>query len=143
MEETVMKTRKIKIADSYFALIHQFPLRPIRDDAEYDAAVAVMEKLAVRSEKSLDNGERDYLDALDEFISAFDRKQFERADIGTPLERLKYILAESETSPTGLKNILGCSQALVSMVLGGERELSKDNIRLLCAYFHLEPSYFF
>jgi HTH-type transcriptional regulator/antitoxin HigA len=70
------KTGKFPVADSYLKLICEFPLRPIRNDAEYDAAFAVMEKLAVRGEDDLNNGERDYLDPLDEFIAAYDRKHF-------------------------------------------------------------------
>src|SRR6476660_3792352 len=58
--------------DSYFKLVRNFPLRPIRDEAEYDAAVAVMEKLAISGEGSLDPEESDHLDALSTFISRYD-----------------------------------------------------------------------
>ena len=62
--------------DSYFKLVRKFPLRPIRSEAEYDAAVSVMEKLAIRGESSLDRGESDYLDALSTFISRYDDEKF-------------------------------------------------------------------
>jgi len=61
-------------SDSYVKLVVEFPLRPLRNDTEFKAAAAVMERLAVRGEDNLDAGERDYLDGLDEFISSYDRK---------------------------------------------------------------------
>jgi antitoxin component HigA of HigAB toxin-antitoxin module len=131
--------RNITVPASYLKLVRLFPLRPLANHGEYEAAVRVMEKLAVRGEDDLDAGERDYLDALDEFIAAFDRKHFSLGqDKRTPLQRLKYILAESGTSPAGMRKILGCSQPLVSMILSGERELSKDNIRALSAHFKVD-----
>lgn len=140
-----MKTesKTIKVADSYLKLIRQFPLRPIRNHGEYDLATSVMEKLAVRGEADLDAGERDYLDALDEFVSIYDQRHFSfPADKRTPLARLKYLLTESRTSPSQLKNVLGCSQSLVSMILTGARELSKENIRALSNHFNVEPGMF-
>jgi len=137
------KTKKIVVADSYLKLIRQFPLRPLRDGSDYDAAVAVAEKLYVRGEDDLDAGERDYLDALDEFIAAYDRKHFSLgADDRTPLQRLKYILTESGTTPAALRKILNCSQPLVSMILNGDRELSKGNIRALAEHFKVEAGLF-
>jgi HTH-type transcriptional regulator/antitoxin HigA len=137
------KTKKRRVADSYLKLIHEFPLRPLRNDGDYESATAVAEKLYLRSEDDLDAGERDYLDALDEFIAAYDRQHFSLGkDDRTPLQRLKYILAESATSPSALREILGCSQSLVSMILSGNRELSKDNIRSLSAHFKVDAGLF-
>jgi antitoxin component HigA of HigAB toxin-antitoxin module len=137
------KTKKFIIADSYLKLICQFPLRPLRDPGDYDTAIAIAEKLYMRGEEDLDVGERDYLDGLDEFIAAYDRRHFSLGqDERTPLQRLKYILTESGTAPTALREILGCSQPLVSMILSGNRELSKDNIRALARHFKVEAGLF-
>jgi HTH-type transcriptional regulator/antitoxin HigA len=139
-----MKTRKkFEVADSYLKLIHEFPLRPIRNDQEYDAAAAVAQKLYLRDETTLDQGERDYLDALDEFIIAYDNVHYDFGpDARTPLERLQYVLEQSETTPKKLQAILGCSQPLVSMILSGDRELSKENIKSLAAHFKLSADFF-
>jgi HTH-type transcriptional regulator/antitoxin HigA len=137
------KTKKIVVADSYLKLIRRFPLRPLRDDGDYEIAIGVAQTLYLRGEDDLDSGERDYLDALDEFIAAYDRKHFSLgADKRTPLERLKYILAESGTTASALRKILGCSQSLVSMVVNGERELSKENIRAIATHFKVDAGLF-
>jgi HTH-type transcriptional regulator / antitoxin HigA len=146
MEGAAMSTKmpRIKISDSYLELVKAFPLRPIRSGSEYAQATRVMEKLAVRGEDDLDDGERDYLDALDEFISAYDRSRLPTGiDRRSPLERLSAVLEHSGTTPAQLRRILGCSQPLVSMILHGQRELSKDNIARLANHFKLGVAYFF
>lgn len=131
-------TSKFFPSDSYLDLVRQFPLRPIRTNAEYKAATAVMERLALVGEADLDGGQRDYLDALDEFISAYDRKAMaNRPRRGSPHQRLRSLVAEAGLSQRDLQRILGCGHSLVSMLLGGKRELSKDNIRQLAKYFKL------
>jgi HTH-type transcriptional regulator/antitoxin HigA len=135
-------TKTRKVSDSYLELIHQFPLRPIHDEDEYDAATAVAEKLYLRDEKDLDVGERDYLDALDQFISAYDDQHYSIMDKRTPLQRLKALLVESKTAPSTLQKILGCSQPLVSMILAGKRELSKENIKALAGHFRVRADLF-
>jgi antitoxin component HigA of HigAB toxin-antitoxin module len=138
------KVAQIHVPDSYLRLIHRFPLRVIRNEREYDWATKVMEELAVRGEDDLDAGERDYLDALDELVSLYDQRHFSLGqDKRTPLQRLRYLLEQSETTPGRLKQILGCSQSLVSMILSGERELSKGNILKLSSHFKIDAGYFF
>jgi HTH-type transcriptional regulator/antitoxin HigA len=129
--------------DSYLRLVREFPLRPIRNDGEYKAATAVMERLAIRGESGLDRGERDYLDGLDEFISAYDKRALsDRPRRGTPRQRLRSLMEDSGTTPRNLEKILRCGHSLVSLVLSGKRELSKDNIRALAKHFKLSADYF-
>jgi antitoxin component HigA of HigAB toxin-antitoxin module len=102
-----------------------------------------MQRLAVRGEDALDQGERDYLDGLDEFISSYDRqavKNWPRR--GTPRSRLRSLLNDTATTARDLERILQCSRSLVSLVLSGKRELSKDNIRALAKHFRLSADYF-
>src|SRR5277367_65844 len=96
-------------AGSYLRLIEEFPLRPIRNEREYKAARAVMERLAVRGEEGLDQGERDYLDGLDEFISTYDQNAWtDRPRRGTPRQRLRSLMEDSATTPRDLEKILHC-----------------------------------
>jgi HTH-type transcriptional regulator/antitoxin HigA len=138
-----MKTKHRKIDDSYLELIRKFPLRTIRSPAEYDAATAVAEQLYLSDENDLDVGERDYLDAIDEFIAGYDRQYFNLGqDKRTPLQRLKWIIDQSGTTPKALQQIFGCSQTLVSMILNGKRELSEENIKALATHLRVQPGLF-
>jgi len=136
-------THRFTPPDSYLTLIRQFPLRPIRNDDEYKAATAAMERLAVRGEAGLDAGQRDYLDGLDEFISAYDQRTLtDRPHRGTPRQRLRSLIQDTATTPRDLQRILRCGHSLVSLVLSGKRELSKDNVRALAKHFKLSADYF-
>jgi antitoxin component HigA of HigAB toxin-antitoxin module len=136
-------TATLAPSDSYFRLVREFPLRPIRNDRQYKAATAVMERLAVRGEDALDAGERDYLDGLDQFISTYDREALaNRPRRGTLRVRLRSLLNDTGTTPRDLEKILHCGHSLVSLVLAGKRELSKDNVRALARHFKLSADYF-
>jgi len=52
-------TIKRPVKDSYFDLVHVFPLRPIRSESEFDRAMEVLRKLATsKPERKMDAGER-------------------------------------------------------------------------------------
>lgn len=129
-------------APAYLALIDLFPLRPLRSERDYDAAVAVLDTLAVRPEGSLDPGEQDYLDTLTMLVEAYDR---EHHDLDTeprdPLAMLKYLMQESGMSQAELGRLLG-NRALASLILNGHRHLSKSHIRKLADHFKVSPALF-
>lgn len=134
---------KFAPATSYLRLIHELPLRPIRSDPEYRKAIAIMQRLALLGEEGLDAGQRDYLDGLDEFIRAYDQKMLtDRPRRGTPRQRLQSLMRDSATSRQDLERLLHCGHSLVSLMLSGKRELSKDNIRALANHFKLSADYF-
>jgi HTH-type transcriptional regulator/antitoxin HigA len=136
-------TSKFVPTDSYLKLICEYPLRPLRSDAEYKAATAVMERLAIRGEDALDEGERDYLDGLDQFISSYDQKALaSRPRRGTPRRRLQGLMEDTATTPRDLEKILHCGHSLVSLLLNGNRQLSKDNVLALAKHFKLSADYF-
>lgn len=102
-----------------------------------------MERLVVRGEDDLDSGERDYLDGLDQFIALYDRSVLaDRPLRGTPRSRLRSLMDDTGTTQRDLEKILRCGHSLVSLVLGGKRERSKDNIRALARHFKLSADYF-
>ena len=132
-----------ELHEDYLTLIRRFPLRPIRDDGDYAAAVEVLDRLVTKDEKDLTAGEHDYLDALTRFVEDYDQKNFPVGpDARPPLARLKSLMATAGLSPAGLGDIIG-SRPAASMVLGGSRELSKAQIRKLAEHFKIDAGYFF
>ncbi len=129
-------------APSYMALIGHFPLRPVRSERDYDAAVAVLDTLAVRPEGSLDAGEQDYLDTLTMLVEAYDREHDDlEAEDRDPLTMLKYLMQESGMAQADLGRLLG-NRALASLILNGHRQLSKSHIRRLADHFKVSPALF-
>jgi HTH-type transcriptional regulator/antitoxin HigA len=131
------------IAPSYLALLRSFPLRPLRSKSDYDAAAEVLDRLVVRDESSLDDGEKDYLETLELLIERYDERHFQlRPDKRTPVRRLKHLMQQTEMTQARLQALLGVSQSLVSLILSGKRELSKPNIRRLAEHFRVDAGYF-
>ncbi|MBV8780592.1 MAG: helix-turn-helix domain-containing protein [Phycisphaerae bacterium] len=142
MRVTAKKSRKTKTDDSYFTLVQHHPLRAIRSKAEYITAADVLDGLAVRDD--LDFGEREYLDALEILIGAYDdRIEPITRDRRNSCERLKALIRNAGVSDTRLREILGISQSMTSMLLSGDRALSKKAIAKLAEIFNIDPSYFF
>jgi HTH-type transcriptional regulator/antitoxin HigA len=132
---------RARSARRYLELVRQFPLRPLRTKRDYFAAVKVMERLAVRGEDDLNRDEMDYLEVLTNLVEAYDTTHCPEPDDGTPLERLKALLEESELSTADLGRLLGNS-GLASQILLGRRQLSKAHIRTLSRHFKLAAEYF-
>src|SRR5436190_11985998 len=61
-----------KTEDRYLDLVRRFPLRPLRSDADLDAAVAVVDLLLDREE--LTPPEQDYLDVLGDLVEAYEEE---------------------------------------------------------------------
>lgn len=135
------RTRPSGPSASYLKLIQEFPLRPIRDEADYDAASKIIDNLAVRGEHDLDPGEQDYLDGLSMFIEAYDNEHCQIKETGTPLEHLKAMMKEAGMKTTDLGKLLG-NRGLASLILNGKRELSKTHIRILADRFKVSSALF-
>jgi len=150
MKQTATKARPAgkrqangRPAPAYLALIDIFPLRPLRSERDYDAAVTILDTLAVRPEGSLDPGEQDYLDTLTMLVEAYDRERYNLAtEQRDPLTMLKYLMEESGMTQADLGRLLG-NRALASLILNGHRQLSKSHIRKLADHFKVSPALFF
>jgi len=130
-----------KLPRSYLDLIRQFPLRPIRTDAQYTVAQALVNRVALR-EESLDKWQNDYLEVLSDLIEAYDDEHFamELPD-ADPVDVLKFLMEENEMRSADLGNLLG-SKGLASDILHGQRQMSKAVIVKLATRFSVEPSLF-
>lgn len=133
-------------ADDYLALIRRFPLRPIRDDAEYDTAAAVLESLSVRrmAGKALSADETGYADVLAMLIRDYDERAGNFEPAGTLPERMQALIDASEGSlnQSRIAEIVGASRGNVADVMRGRRGWSKAQIRTLSEHFKLRAEYF-
>jgi len=138
---SVTATKQRHISDSYMNLIQQFALRPIRNRREYAAAEAMLDRLVLLDDK-LDAGESDYLETLELLIEAYDQQHAQVPPQGqTPLERLRFLIEQNGMNSSALGDLLG-SRPLASMILKGQRELSKTHIRKLANRFKVDAGYF-
>ena len=128
--------------DDYFELVKQFPLRVIRNERELDGATAVALRLAIKGEKALSGGEREYLDVLDRLIEDYEEAYHPMPmRKSTALERLQWLVKEAGMTASDLGRLLG-NRSLGSLLLTGRREMSKAHIRLMARHFRLDAGYF-
>lgn len=128
--------------DTFEALNMVHQLRPIRDDIDYENAVAIADQLAVLNERTRDQD--DYLETLGELISKYDHQYYaSQLDHLSPVQSLKYLLEQNDINLSQLGEILGEPVSLVQQLLSEEQELSKTHIRILTRHFKVKPDLFF
>ena len=116
--------------------------RRLRSEHDYDAAVAILDTLAVRPEDSLGPGEQDYFDTLTMLVEEYDTEHYPiTARQHEPLHMLKYLMHESGMTQADLARLLG-SRSAASLILGGHRPLSKSHIQKLAGHFRVSPALF-
>lgn len=134
----MMNTPTAAVEPAYIALIHAFPLRPLRSDRDLDDAIAMTHRLLDRSD--LSDAERDYLDVLGSLIEAYEDEHVPIPPV-TGVEALRHLMEENGLTQRDLIPLLG-TRSVVSEVLNGNRNLSKNHIKALSAHFGLPADVF-
>jgi HTH-type transcriptional regulator/antitoxin HigA len=129
------------VADLYFDLVRELPLRPIRTKADFRRASKMIDRLSIHDEGTLSPGEQDYLDTLDLLVEEYDRNN-RPATQADPIGLLKHLMEESSMTVTALGQLLG-SKSVASEILHGKRSLSKTHMAKLAEHFKLDVAAFF
>jgi HTH-type transcriptional regulator/antitoxin HigA len=101
-------------------------IRPIRNEEDYEAALAVIESLM---DAEADTPEGDRLDALTTLVEAYEERHW---PIGypDPIDAIRIRMAEKKLRPRDLEEMIG-SRGRVSEVMSGKRALTLPMIRRL------------
>jgi antitoxin component HigA of HigAB toxin-antitoxin module len=90
----------------------------------------------------LTDGEIDYLEALGRFVADYEHDHsLNKLSQATPLQVLQHLMEERGMTPADLGNILG-SRPAATMILKGQREMSKAHIRTAADYFAVSAAVF-
>jgi HTH-type transcriptional regulator / antitoxin HigA len=125
--------------DRYLDLIHRFPLRPIRSDAELDAAIAVIDSLIDQDKRSAP--EEDYLDVLSDLVEAYEDKTI---PIPQPDDAvmLRLLIEAKGVTQVEVAKRTRIAESTISEVLAGKRKLNRAQIGKLARYFRVSPGAF-
>ena len=122
--------------DEYWGLVRAFPLAHIRDDAHLDAAVAIIDRLLDKGDRS--PAEEMYLDALTDLVETD-----EEAHVAIParsgVDALRFLMEANDLRQVDLVPVLG-RKSPVSEVLSGKRPLTLTHIKKLAHYFRVSPA---
>jgi HTH-type transcriptional regulator/antitoxin HigA len=135
-----MRTTSIARLPAAFAeLCALHPPRPIHDDVDYENTAELVDQLSLQEKRTRDQDE--YLETLTILIEKYDAEDFIRTQNGSPLKRLKNLLANHDMSASDLGRLLG-NRSLGGAILRGDRKISKAHAIALGAYFKLSPAAF-
>ena len=139
MSKAATKRDVKKLPATYAGLVAMLPPRPIHDDIDLANASEMIGRLAGFR---LNRDQEDYLDAISTFVEAYERSRFPMDDARiSPLETLKFLLAENDMTASDLGRLLG-NRTLGPAILSGRRGLSKAHVKKLADHFKLEPGLF-
>ena len=116
------------------------PLLAIRNEREYDAAVAELNALVDAVGDNPKDPRYRFIDTLSILIEAYDDEHYAIPD-ASGVEMLKFLMQQHGLSQAELPEI--GSQGVVSEVLRGKRALNVRQIRALSRRFHLPVGAFF
>ncbi len=128
-----------RASDRYFALIQEFPLRPLRTGGELDQAVAMIDRLVARG--GLAGDEEDYLDVLSDLVEKYEDQHFPIEPI-SGLDALRHLVDSSGKTRETLAAEAGLPVSTLSEVLLGRRRLNTRHIGILARYFRIDPGVF-
>jgi HTH-type transcriptional regulator/antitoxin HigA len=136
---TTMRAVYGKAEDRYLDLVRKFPLRPLRSDADLDAAVAVIDGLLDRP--GLTAAEQDYLDVLSDQVAAYEAEAVPMRPVGDA-ELLRFLIEQKNVTQAEAASGAGIVESTISEVLAGKRKLNRSQIAKLARYFRVEPAVF-
>jgi HTH-type transcriptional regulator / antitoxin HigA len=126
-------------SDRYFALIQEFPLRPLGSDTELDRAIAMIDRLVARG--GLARDEEDYLDVLSDLVEKFEDRRYPIQPI-SGLDALRHLIESSGKTRAAVAAEAGLPESTLSEVLLGRRRLNTRHIGILSRYFRIDPGVF-
>jgi HTH-type transcriptional regulator/antitoxin HigA len=115
------------------------PILTIRNEDEYDRAVATLNELLDEIGTNEKHPLYSLLDTLGTMIAAYEADHLGLPEVGG-VEVLAYLMEEHDLRQSDLPEI--GSQGVVSEILSGKRELNVRQIRALATRFGVSPAAF-
>lgn len=126
-------------SSKYSKLLSQYQPKLIKDEAENERTLAIAEELMHRPNRSPE--ENELYELLIFLIETFEQEFYQPASDTNPSTMLHFLMEQQGLSTTDLVTVMG-SEAAVSEILEGDRELSIAQVKALSALFKVDPSVF-
>ncbi|MCC5617725.1 hypothetical protein LC605_22060 [Nostoc sp. CHAB 5836] len=125
-------------ADKYKELLTAYLPKLIKNEAENEQALAIVEDLMHR-ERTPEEDELYQL--LITLIEKFEQEYYQPSQQNNPLSILLFILEESEKSRDDLVAVLG-TEDFIDNILNGQKKINTEQALKLGEFFHVESSLF-
>lgn len=127
------------LAVDYGALLSETRPEVIKGEQQNQLFIAKLEELTSLSEVT--PAQQKLIDLLTVLIEEFEEKYFPVPDAG-PLDIIRHLMEVHQLRQKDLVDIFG-TESIVSDVLNGKRDLTKEHIRRLSTRFGVSPAVFF
>ncbi|MGH8025965.1 MAG: helix-turn-helix domain-containing protein [Pseudoxanthomonas sp.] len=127
------------ITEHYVALSSLVPMRPIRNEAEYERAVSVLGDLLDAGGAKQGTTLAELVETVGSFIEAYDEAHYRLPEV-TGLDAVKFFMQQHGLTQGDVPEI--GSQGVVSEILNGKRDLNIRQIKALSDRFGVDPSVF-
>ncbi len=124
---------------AYLALRRAVRRRPIRTDAELDTASEMIDELTDRDDLSAT--EFDYLDVPGDLVEKYEDEHVEMPHV-SDAAMLRSLMDERGVRQAEVVRGTGLSKTVLSLVLNGKRDLTREHIETLAKYFRVNPAAF-
>jgi HTH-type transcriptional regulator / antitoxin HigA len=143
--KTIGKTTPTFDTQKYIDLFKELKIVPkvIETEAENEKCLAVVEALMFKGQNRTIE-ETALLRVLVLLIEEFEEKYYSFKDWQktTPHEFLQHLMAGKGMKQSDLVGILSMSSGLISSIVNGKRQISKEQAKKLGVYFNVSPSLF-
>jgi HTH-type transcriptional regulator / antitoxin HigA len=123
----------------YARLLAKIPPKVIRTEAENEHYINAL--YALEQKRSLTREEKELADLLTLLIEDFEQKRYQLPH-ASPRQALCFLMEQHALKQKDLVDIFG-ARSIVSEVISGKRELTKEQIRRLSQRFQVSPELFF
>ena len=127
------------LAANYAALLSETRPEVIRDEKQNQAYIRRLEDLT--SKKSVTRAEEKLIELLAVLIEDFEAKHYPVPDASPPAV-IRHLMEAHHLRQKDLVDVFG-TESIVSEVLHGKRQLTKEHISRLSARFGISPAVFF
>jgi len=128
-----------KLPGKFEALVRRMPPQAIRDDAQYENTIEVIDRLMASGK--LTKGQEIYLETLVQLVQAYEASHH-AIESRRGVEALVHLLKEHDMNASELARLLGVHASMGSKILKGERALTVDHLKLLAAKFKVRADTF-
>jgi HTH-type transcriptional regulator/antitoxin HigA len=127
------------LTSSYAALLSEIRPEVVRDEKQNRSYIARLEALS--SKKHMTSAEEKLMRLLLLLVENFERTSDPVPD-AAPVDVLRHLMEAHGLRQRDLADVFG-TESIVSEILHGKRELTKEHIRRLSARFSVSPAVFF
>ena len=146
----MLAVKQETLTNSFLGFAHNASnILHIKSDKAYEEALELIEHLFDEANDTIDEPLNDLIDIVAKSIEKYESNQEgivkfdnEANNITQEISVLRVLMDQHSLTVSGFKDEIG-SKSLVSMILNGKRNLTKEHITKLSKRFSLNPSVFF